>query len=126
MASTKNVEIEESREPIRNLIHSSISNQASKLAMIEKVSNWRKKLIDYLENRTLPPKKRPAVQLRMKAKRFTMVNGMLYKRGFALPLLKCISLEEGNYVLQEIHEGICGIHSGVKVLAHKVVKAGFY
>jgi hypothetical protein len=62
----------------------------------------------------------------MKARRFTMVNGMLYKRGFTLPLLKCVSPEEGNYILQEIHEGICGSHSGARVLAHKTVRAGFY
>jgi hypothetical protein len=35
----------------------------------------------------------------MKAGRFTMVNGTLYKRGFTLPLLKCVSPEEGNYIL---------------------------
>jgi hypothetical protein len=55
-----------------------------------------------------------------------MVNGTLYKWGFMLPLLKCISKEEGNYVLREIHEGICGNHLGARVLAHKAVRIGFY
>jgi hypothetical protein len=62
----------------------------------------------------------------MRAGRFMMVNGALYKRGFTLPLLKCIPTEEGNYVFREIHEGICGSHSGARVLAHKAVRAGFY
>jgi hypothetical protein len=62
----------------------------------------------------------------MKVGRFTVVNGTLYKRGFTLPLLKCVSLEEGNYILREIHEGIRGNHSGARVLAHKAVRAGFY
>jgi hypothetical protein len=57
----------------------------------------------------------------MKAGRFIMVNGTLYKRGFTLPLLKCISPEEGNYILQEIYEGICRSHFGARV-----VRAGFY
>jgi hypothetical protein len=43
-----------------------------------------------------------------------------------LPLLNCVSPEEENYILLEIHEGICGSHSGARVLAHKVVRAGFY
>jgi hypothetical protein len=34
--------------------------------------------------------------------------------------------EEGDYTLREIHEGICGSHSGARVLAHKVLNAGFY
>ena len=67
MTSIENVEIEEGREPIRNLKHSSISDQASELAVIEEVSDWRKELINYLENETLSLKKKSAVQLKMKA-----------------------------------------------------------
>ena len=126
MASTENVEIKEGRELIRNLRHSSISDQASILVVIEEVSDWRKELIDYLENETLPPKKKSAVQLKMKAGRFAMLNGTFYKKGFMLPLLKCVSPEEGNYILWEIHEGICRSHLGLRMLAHKAVRSGFY
>jgi hypothetical protein len=86
----------------------------------------RRELIDYLENGTLPSEKKSTVQLKTKARRFTMVNGTLYKRGFALPLLKCVSPEEGNYILREIHEGICISHSRARVVAHKAVKVRFY
>jgi hypothetical protein len=64
--------------------------------------------------------------LRIKAGRFKMVNANLYRRGFTLPLLKCVSPEEGDDVLREIHEEICGSYLGARVLAHKVVRAGFY
>ena len=70
--------------------------------------------------------KKSAVQLKMKVGRFTVLNGTFYKRGFTLPLLKCVSLEEGNYILREIHEGVCRNHSGSRVLAHKAIRAGFY
>jgi hypothetical protein len=43
-----------------------------------------------------------------------------------LPFLKCVFKEEGEYILREIHEGVCGNHSGARVLAHKEVRAGFY
>jgi hypothetical protein len=62
----------------------------------------------------------------MKAGRFTMMNGTLYNRGFTLPLIKYVSPEERDYILWEIHEGICRNHSGAMVLAHKAVRAGFY
>jgi hypothetical protein len=97
LASTEKTEIEEDREPIQSLTHSSIFDQASKLVLVKEVSNWRRELIDYLENGTQPSKKKYVVQLRMKAGRFTMVNEALYKRGFTLPILKCILPEEGNY-----------------------------
>ena len=126
MASAENTELEEGREPVQNLTHSSISDQASKLAVIEEVSNWRKEIIDYLESGTLPAEKKSTVQLKIKAGRFTMLNGTLYKRGFTLPLLKCVSPDEGNYILKEIHERVCENHSRSRVLAHKAVRAVFY
>jgi hypothetical protein len=55
-----------------------------------------------------------------------MANGKLYKQGLMLPLLKCVFAEEGDYILHEIHEGICGSHLGAKVLAHKAIRVRFY
>jgi hypothetical protein len=43
-----------------------------------------------------------------------------------LPLLKCVSKEERAYILKEIHEGVCGNHAGGRVLAHKVVRMGYF
>jgi hypothetical protein len=134
MASAESTEADEDKRSIRILRHSSISEEASdmgasdafQISSIEEASDWRQEIINYLQSGTLPSEKKSAMQLRMKAGRFTVVNGLLYKRGFTLPLLKCISTEEGNYVLREIHEGICGSHSGARVLAHKAVRAGFY
>ncbi|XP_059432543.1 uncharacterized protein LOC132165870 [Corylus avellana] len=34
--------------------------------------------------------------------------------------------EEGDYVLREIHERICGSHSEPRILAHKAVRAGLF
>ena len=54
------------------------------------------------------------------------MNDKLYKRGYGTPLLRCVSKEDGHYVLKEIHEGICGNHTGGRSLAHKVLRQGFY
>jgi hypothetical protein len=126
MASTENTKIENDKVNIPVLRHSSITDEASGVASTKEVSDWRKDIINYLQNGALPSERKSAMQLRMRAGRFTMVNGTLYKRGFTLPLLKCVSPEKGNYILKEIHEGVCGNHSGARVLAHKAVRAGFY
>jgi hypothetical protein len=52
MASIENMKLEEVRDTIRSLTHSSISYQASELALIKEVSDWRRELIDCLENGT--------------------------------------------------------------------------
>ncbi|CAL9000957.1 unnamed protein product [Prunus brigantina] len=44
----------------------------------------------------------------------------------SLPYLRCLTPEEGNYVLREIHGGICGSHSGARSLAHKAIRQGYF
>uniref|UniRef100_A0A2N9FT66 Uncharacterized protein n=1 Tax=Fagus sylvatica TaxID=28930 RepID=A0A2N9FT66_FAGSY len=53
-------------------------------------------------------------------------EGTLYKRGFSLPYLRCLAPDEANYVMREIHEGVCGDHSGARALQRKIVRAGYY
>ena len=67
-------------------------------------------VIQYLKDGMLPEAKRKARLLRLKIARYTMYDDQLYKRRFSTSLLKCVNLEEGNYILREIHEGICGNH----------------
>uniref|UniRef100_A0A2N9FNY5 Integrase catalytic domain-containing protein n=1 Tax=Fagus sylvatica TaxID=28930 RepID=A0A2N9FNY5_FAGSY len=46
--------------------------------------------------------------------------------GFSRPHLRCLSPEEADYVIREVHEGVCGNHSGARSLAHKLTRAGYY
>lgn len=57
---------------------------------------------------------------------FTKVDRILYRWGFATPLLRCISLQEAQYVLAEMHKRVCENHSGSKALARKVIRVGHY
>jgi hypothetical protein len=43
-----------------------------------------------------------------------------------LLLLKYISKSEVEYVLQEIHEGVCGSHAGSQMLSHKAITSGYF
>ena len=62
---------------------------------------------DYLLNGTLPSDPKEASKLRARSARFALLRGTLYKLGFSAPLLKCIEKEDANYVLREVHEGVC-------------------
>nr|KYP31610.1 Transposon Ty3-I Gag-Pol polyprotein [Cajanus cajan] len=55
-----------------------------------------------------------------------MISNELYRRGFSTPLLKCIDTHQADYIIREIHEGICGSHSGGRTLAAKVLRVGYY
>ncbi|KAL0411325.1 UNVERIFIED_CONTAM: hypothetical protein Slati_3722200 [Sesamum latifolium] len=55
-----------------------------------------------------------------------MQGGMLYKKSFTHPLLRCLSQEEGLHVLKEIHDGCCGSHIGTWALANKALRVGYF
>ena len=55
-----------------------------------------------------------------------IIKDVLYKKGFSRPYLRYLSHEKADYVMREIHEGICGNHSGAQSLVHKIVQAGYY
>jgi len=55
-----------------------------------------------------------------------MIEGCLYRKGFSLPLLKCLDEVSKARMMQEVHERVCGNHIGRRSLAVKIVRAGFY
>ena len=74
----------------------------------------------------LPEDEKESVRVRKASKWFLWHDGHLYKKSFTHPLLKCITLEEGDYVLREIHEGACGAHQGARTIAGKALRSGYY
>ena len=61
-----------------------------------------------------------------RARSYTLIDGILYKKGVIQPLLKCIPQREGKNLLQEIHLGLCGSHIGPRALSAKAIRQGFY
>ena len=81
---------------------------------------------DYLVEGQLPNDPKEALKLRTRYARFTIHQGALYKRGFFTPVLKCIAGGDADYVLREVHEGVCGNHIRARALAGKVLRQGYY
>ena len=88
--------------------------------------SWMDPIWDYLMEGLLPNDPKEASKLRSRSARFTIHRGTLYKRGFFTPILKCIAKEDANYVLREVHEGVCGNHIRAWALAGKVLRQGYY
>ena len=88
--------------------------------------NWMTPIISYLKDGSLLEGKDEARRLRVQSARFVLLNNVLYKRSFSQPYLRCLSPDEANYVLKEVHEGVCENHSGARSLIHKVIHVGYY
>lgn len=88
--------------------------------------DWRTPIIQYLQADQLPPDKAEAKKLRIRAARFCLINGDLYKRSYSGPYYRCIGPAEGRAALRELHDGECGNHAGGRSLAAKALRAGYY
>ena len=93
---------------------------------IENEENWMTPIVSYLKDEKLSKGKDEARKLRVRAARYFLMDEVLYKRGFSQPYLRYLASDKANYVLQEVHEGACGNHSGARSIIHKVVHAGYY
>ena len=83
-------------------------------------------MISYLRTGLLLDRKEATRKLKFQASRFVLIKDVLYKRGFLLMYLRCLSRKEADYIMREIHKGICGNHSGARSLVHKLIRAGYY
>jgi hypothetical protein len=87
---------------------------------------WATDVVQYLRNGSLPEDKLLSRKVKMLSARYVLVGGVLYRRGYTEPLLKCLTNSKMEYVLKEIHEGVYENHSGFRMLAHKAMRAGYY
>ncbi|XP_074374148.1 uncharacterized protein LOC141714532 [Apium graveolens] len=88
--------------------------------------NWMTPIHNYIRMGALSEDKLQARRLCYQDAKYVKYDKVLYKRGFKQPLLRCVDLEEGNYILREVHKGIYGNHSEGGSLALKVLRQGYY
>ncbi|GJV75364.1 reverse transcriptase domain-containing protein [Tanacetum coccineum] len=102
-------------------------NEREILDVVEEEGNtWMTPICEYLAKEILPEDKKKARAVRRKAVRYAMINGTLYKKSFLGPWLRCVGPLQANYVLREIHEGSCSMHSGPRSVVAKVIRTGYY
>ncbi|XP_076926981.1 uncharacterized protein LOC143590364 [Bidens hawaiensis] len=80
----------------------------------------------YLSSGGLPEEKVTARMIRHKALNYQIQDGVLYRRSFLAPHLRCVDAEDANYLIREVHEGICGLHAGPRMVVAKLMNAGYY
>ncbi|KAM2154452.1 hypothetical protein ACFX1Q_046274 [Malus domestica] len=102
------------------------STMVVEMCNLQQGDGWITPIYRFLAHGTFPNDKVQAKQIRYKATRYLIINNQLYKRGFNLPYLRCLTLTEAEIVLREIHEGVCGDHARSRSLAHKAFYQGYY
>ncbi|XP_026378969.1 uncharacterized protein LOC113273475 [Papaver somniferum] len=98
--------------------------RANKDEYFSKEEDWRSEIHIFLEEKTLPADLKQARKMPSKAGRYDLREGILYKKSFMGPLLRCFSRSEGHLILKDIHHGDAGNHSGMRSLADKAKTQG--
>ena len=105
---------------------SSLIDDGTNVQELNSESNWTTPLISCLKTSMLLNDSDAARKVKVQASRFVLIKDVLYERGFSRPYLRCLCHEEAEYVMREVHKGICGNHSGAWSLVHKLIRAGYY
>ncbi|GKA41610.1 reverse transcriptase domain-containing protein [Tanacetum coccineum] len=87
---------------------------------------WMKPIVKYLKNETLPDDRKEVSKLRIKARQYELLEGVLYRRSFRRPWLRCVGPLQADYVIREVHEGSCSMHAGPRSVVAKSMRLGYY
>uniref|UniRef100_A0A803Q709 Reverse transcriptase domain-containing protein n=1 Tax=Cannabis sativa TaxID=3483 RepID=A0A803Q709_CANSA len=73
--------------------------------------SWMVPYQNYIQSGELPTDNKEAMRVVYMATRYVVMDGVLYKRGFSTPLLRCVGEEEALRILSAIHEEECWNHA---------------
>ena len=88
--------------------------------------DWMMPYIAYILRKELPENEEEARQIVRRSKAFTVIKGQLYRESVTGVGQKCITPEEGQIILDDIHSGTCGHHASSRTIVAKAYRAGFY
>jgi ribonuclease HI len=90
--------------------------------------NWQTPYLEYHLRGELPLDKAEARRLARRTKSFVLLHGEkeLYHRSPSGILQRCISVAQGQELLQEVHSGACGHHAAPRTLVENAFRQGFY
>uniref|UniRef100_A0A2N9G491 Uncharacterized protein n=1 Tax=Fagus sylvatica TaxID=28930 RepID=A0A2N9G491_FAGSY len=99
----------------------------NEVCSVDQSPSWMSPILAYLKDDILPADRKEADRIRRIAPRYWVSKeGNLYRRSFTGPYLRCVHLDTVQNLLWEIHEGICGGHTGGRSLAHRAIGQGYW
>jgi hypothetical protein len=91
--------------------------EPEEVMMIEEM--WMQPYLAYIINKTLPEDTVEARRIIRRFKAFIMLQGKLYKKSIIGILQRCVTPQEGQEILKDIHAGVCVHHASSRAIAAK-------
>ncbi|KAK8916007.1 hypothetical protein KSP39_PZI022731 [Platanthera zijinensis] len=102
------------------------SIEEGELMEVDHPRSWMDPITTYLMTGRLPEGELEKKHIRYKSAYYLLKEGVLYRKTLSGLLARCISEEEVERVLEEIHSGECGSHSGSRTLEGRVLRQGYF
>nr|GEV09281.1 hypothetical protein [Tanacetum cinerariifolium] len=103
-----------------------VEAQEVNMVVEEEGPTWMTPIRNYLEKGILPEDPVDARTLMEKPRDYTMENGVLYRKSYLVPLMRCVGPLQANYVIREVHMGSYGMHDGPRQVLAKAMNLGYY
>ncbi|XP_071695258.1 uncharacterized protein [Rutidosis leptorrhynchoides] len=87
---------------------------------------WMTPFIRYLIDGTLPEDKLQARRFRMRTPMYHFKDGILYRKSFIDPYLRCVGPTQAKEIIQEMHEGAYSTHSGYRTIISRIKRMGYF
>ena len=105
----------------------SLHKDMPRIHQIKLGSSWMDSISLFLERDILPVEKSETKKAQRKAHRFWLSEDRkLYKRSFSGPYLLCVHPKVSESLLEELHERVCGSHTGRRSLSHRAITQGYW
>jgi hypothetical protein len=98
--------------------------EPEEVMMIEEA--WMQPYLAYMMSKKLPEDAVEAKRITRQSKAFVVLQGKLYKKSITSVLQRCVTPQEGQVRLKDIHARVCGHHASSRAIAAKAFRAGFY
>ena len=112
---------------VEDLYKPSRTGDTVQINQIRAGPSWMDSIIQFLKDDILPEEKIEADKIRRKTTSYWLSEDhKLYKCSFSGPYLLCVHPELTELLLEEMHEGIYGSHTGGRSLAHRAITQGYW
>jgi hypothetical protein len=85
-------------------------------------TDWRLPLLECIRD----PGKTTDKKLKWQVLKYTSLDDDLYQRTIDGVLLNCLCEEQAKVAVQEVHDGICGVHQSAYMMNWLLQRSGFY
>ena len=115
------------KEILVEILHKPSTEEEVINAIVEEEDeNWMTHIVRCMKEGVWPENENEARALRMKISHYTIIDDGLFKKSYLGSMLRCVGPLQANYVIQEIHEGACSMHSRPWSVVAKLIRHGYY